>query len=268
MQNSSLKIGDVISAGIRIYRDNFQQYLQIAIIAGLWAIIPIYGWAKYMAACGLISRLAFSQVIEKPETVSSARSHIDSNMWQFLLAGILVSLIFFAFILGFLIAGFILLAIFYNLSFSGGEIVVILAGIAFFLVLIIGTYWLTARLTITELPIAVESNVGSTKGISRSWQLTQQFVGKLILIFFVASLITIPVSIAANIVSTIFQIIVVGILGGLLGEDNSLVQLISILLNLSISIVLGAAVMPFWQSIKAVIYYDLRSRKEGIDLVM
>jgi hypothetical protein len=25
-------------------------------------------------------------------------------------------------------------------------------------------------------------------------------------------------------------------------------------------------VMPFWQSIKAVIYYDLRSRREGLGL--
>jgi hypothetical protein len=25
-------------------------------------------------------------------------------------------------------------------------------------------------------------------------------------------------------------------------------------------------VLPFWQSLKAVIYYDLRSRREGLDL--
>jgi Ca2+/Na+ antiporter len=33
-----------------------------------------------------------------------------------------------------------------------------------------------------------------------------------------------------------------------------------------LALVLGSLIIPFWQSIKAVIYYDLRSRREGMGL--
>ena len=35
---------------------------------------------------------------------------------------------------------------------------------------------------------------------------------------------------------------------------------------LALSFASGAVVLPFWQAIKAVIYYDLRSRREGLGL--
>jgi len=37
---------------------------------------------------------------------------------------------------------------------------------------------------------------------------------------------------------------------------------------LPLSFGFGALVLPFWQAIKAIIYYDLRSRKEGLGLQM
>jgi len=37
---------------------------------------------------------------------------------------------------------------------------------------------------------------------------------------------------------------------------------------LLLSFASGALVTPFWQAMKAIIYYDLRSRKEGLDLQM
>jgi hypothetical protein len=35
-----------------------------------------------------------------------------------------------------------------------------------------------------------------------------------------------------------------------------------------LGLVSGALFLPFWQAIKAVIYYDLRSRREGLGLQM
>jgi hypothetical protein len=34
----------------------------------------------------------------------------------------------------------------------------------------------------------------------------------------------------------------------------------------AVSILSGALIMPFWQVIKAVIYYDVRARREGFGL--
>jgi hypothetical protein len=37
---------------------------------------------------------------------------------------------------------------------------------------------------------------------------------------------------------------------------------------IAVSFVSGSLLVPFWQAIKAVIYYDVRNRKEGLDLKM
>jgi uncharacterized membrane protein (DUF485 family) len=44
--------------------------------------------------------------------------------------------------------------------------------------------------------------------------------------------------------------------------------LVYYLLILLLSFGSGALVTPFWQAMKAIIYYDLRSRKEGLGLQM
>nr|WP_290221056.1 hypothetical protein [Trichocoleus desertorum] len=62
----------------------------------------------------------------------------------------------------------------------------------------------------------------------------------------------------------------VSALQAVLGQDPSttsapLAFVISLLI-LGLSFVSGAIVMPFWQALKAVVYYDLRSRREGLGL--
>ncbi|MBD0313835.1 MAG: DUF975 domain-containing protein, partial [Microcoleus sp. T3-bin5] len=93
-QTGPLSVGNVVSASLRIYRDHFKSYFGLAFVANLWLLVPIYGWAKYSAILALISRLAFGEVREKPETVSDARPEVNPRMWSFLGAGILTFLIY------------------------------------------------------------------------------------------------------------------------------------------------------------------------------
>ena len=95
-----LSVGNVVSAALRIYRDRFKLYFSLALTAYLWVLIPIYGWARCYAIFGTISRLAFQELIERPESVDDARRHVIPRMWNFMLAGILVFLIFLAAMLG------------------------------------------------------------------------------------------------------------------------------------------------------------------------
>src|SRR4028119_1284519 len=88
-QTGPLSVGNVVSASLRIYRDHFKSYLGLALVASLWLFVPIIGWAKYSAILGLISRLAFGEVREMPETVSDARREVDPREWSFFGAGIL-----------------------------------------------------------------------------------------------------------------------------------------------------------------------------------
>ncbi|MEA5533415.1 hypothetical protein [Crocosphaera sp. XPORK-15E] len=248
-----LSVGNVVSAALRIYRDNFKLYYTQALLSYFWLFVPIYGWAKFSAIQGLIARLAFHEAIERPETIYEARQQIQPRMWTFFIAGLLVGLIVFAALIGYLIVVGIVIFIIGSLFRDNTILAGIIGGLFGFLsvlVMLFGYVWIFSRLSIVELPIAVESPNNSSFAIGRSWNLTQGFVLRLQLIFFVAFLITIPLSLVVNIVS-IF-----------LPSDSPL----TVLINLVLSIGIGALFIPFWQGIKAVIYYDLRSRKEGLGL--
>ncbi|ELR98377.1 hypothetical protein [Gloeocapsa sp. PCC 73106] len=259
MNRGSFSVGDMVTAGLRIYRDRFRTYYPLAFIANLWLLVPIYGWAKYAAATGLISRLAFFEVIEKPETVTQARNHINPRMWSFFLAGLLVFLIV-------SVASLVLVAVFLILGFAAGGIfngdaLTILIGSVVFLLWMILYVWLFSRFSLAEVCLGIES-LGASAGVSRSWVLTQRFVGKLLLIFFVAFIILIPAYIISNLSAGIVQTI----LGAIFPPESTAFTFIFLIFSLLINVAFNALVMPFWQSIKAVIYYDLRSRREGIDL--
>jgi hypothetical protein len=256
----SVSIGNVISAAVRIYRDHFKLYYGLAFSGYLWGIVPIYGWAKSSAISALISRLAYSEVIERPETVNEARSYVMPRMWSFLWAGILVGLIYFGIALGamivFAIVGGVIAAI---IGESSTKIFVfVVLGLVFFF----GYICLVLRLSIVDLSLAIENNVDATSAISRSWNLTKGFVLQLIVIGFVAFLIAIPIYIAVQIINILVQ----GFVGTLVPPDSPTFFLLSYLLVLPLSFASGSLLIPFWQAIKAVVYYDLRTRKEGLGL--
>ena len=271
---STLSIGNVVSAGLRIYRDNFKLYFALALQAYFWIFIPVYGWAKFSAILGQISRLAFKEVIERPEASHEAYKQTDPKKWTFWVTGLLVALILIAAMTGVIIVFAVIFRLLgsiidnsilldpSNSSFLLTIFSIGLLGIIAFIVFMFGYIWLFSRLSIVELPIAIENQIDSSTAISRSWNLTKGSVLRLQGIFFVAFLITLPISIVVQIVSTIIQIV----LGLLFPNDSPEFALLYFVLFLGLSVSSGALLIPFWQSIKSVIYYDLLSRKEGIGL--
>jgi hypothetical protein len=275
-QTGPLSVGNVVSASLRIYRDNFKLYFGLAWVASLWLLVPIYGWAKYSAISALISRLAFGEVREKPETVSDARREVNPRMWRFFWAGILAFLIYIGVYVTLLVALTIAMAIVVFLAamittaILGGAAaamwqnyviaaLVAVTFIAFFLIIYIRIIF---RLFIVELPLAIENNIGATSAIGRSWQLSKGSVGRILWIFIVGVLVSLPITIVLQILSTIVQ----SVLTAVLGAKSGMFFLVYYLLVLPLSFASNALVTPFWQAIKAIIYYDLRSRKEGLGL--
>jgi len=263
-QTGPLSVGNVVSASLRIYRDHLKSYFGLALVATLWLFVPIYGWAKYSAILGLISRLAFGEVREKPETVSDARREVNPRKWSFFVAGILTVLIYF----GVSLVGGIAIAI-----VTGGAraifgqnspivpvLLAVVAVIAFFIIYI----RIISRLLIVELPLAIENNIGASSAIARSWELTKGSVGRIQWIVFVGILVSLPVTIVMQILSGIVE----SVLRAVLGAESGIFFLVYFLLLLLLSFASGALVTPFWQAMKAIIYYDLRSRKEGLGLQM
>jgi hypothetical protein len=254
-----LNVGDVITAGVRLYRSNLQRYLILVLRSYLWIFVPVYGWAKSAEISARISRLAYQELINQPETLDEAQRKTEPKLWNFLGAGLLLGLIFFGMYIAFVILFFILIFITAGLSMAapalgvvGGVLIavaVIFAVIAFIRVL--------SRLIVYEVALAIEDNVDAASCISRSWNLTKGSVGRIQWIAIVAFLLTLVVNIPSQIASALIPT----------GDDaNPALVSLAVLLFFVISLVGSALITPFWQTIKAVIYYDLRARREGFGL--
>jgi uncharacterized membrane protein YhdT len=262
-----LSLGNVVSAGIRLYRFHLKSYLKLGFNAYVWVFVPIYGWAKCGAILALISRLAFGELVEQPESVEGGRRIVNSRMWQFLIMGLLMFAINIGLLIPFSIVIGIITAFFVGSIAAGvtpnvtSILVVSLLTLILIPVLFVALLWVQARFFVVEVPLAIEDNVDGTSTIGRSWELTKGHAWRIVAILFVGYLITIPIQIPFTILSTIIQAALAS-----LAEENPSYAALSQLVNLILTIVSAALVVPFWQAIKAVVYYDLRSRREGMGL--
>ncbi|CAD0227542.1 glycerophosphoryl diester phosphodiesterase membrane domain-containing protein [Planktothrix agardhii] len=258
---SPLSIVGVLSAGLRIYRDHFRSYFNIALQAYCWSIIPIYGWAKFSALSALIGRLAYYETLEQPEVISEARSRVERRMWSFLGQGILVGLIVMGGIFGLTVVGGIFVGILVAILGQNNP-VTYLIGFGIFIAILFAYIWLISRMYIAALPLAVEDNMTATAAISRSWKLTKGAVLRIQGIMFLGLLIILPGLILVGLIMVFLQLA----LGIIVSPDSSAYNLIGNLFSVAVNIIFGALLLPFWQSIAGVLYYDLRVRREGMNL--
>lgn len=283
-----LSVGNVVSTGLVLYRSNLQTYFSIALKAYLWIILPLillgvasglfvasrrYPWfllaiaftfllggiAKYLTNSALISRLAYQELIGKPETESKARQHIDPQLWQFWWIAILVGLqLFIIYILAAIALVFVAMILGFILRNSlnpviAGILVALITGLGVAIIL----SWYFARWIIAEVPLAVESNVTASGSIKRSWDLTQNSALRIQGIALIAFLVTIPITALTNYAP---QLLFAGARAG------SPLFWTGTAISFVFSLIGSILVLPLWQTIKAAIYYDLRTRREGLDI--
>lgn len=285
-----LSVGNVVSTGLRLYRSHLKPYFSVAMFATLWIVLPfvliiplvflfvtqtfslsalwliiplwliifLYCFSQYLTNSALISRLGFGELINQPETVKVGRSQLNRRNWSFLWQGIIVGLLLFAFyiicgIVSVIIAGILGVALsFINPTF--GTIVSII--ITVFIVLL-GMTWFYSRLWLAEVILAVEEGSKVMSTIGRSWELTQTAAFRIQGIFLVTFLVTLPIVLITGYLPQIPLIYM---------EQGSATYWTLYIISLILSFAGGAVIMPFWQAIKAVVYYDVRSRREGLGL--
>jgi hypothetical protein len=270
-----LSIGNVVTAGLRLYGSHLKSYLKLGIIAYAWIFIPVYGWARCGATLALISRLAYGELIEQPETPKEAGRILRKRLWQFFLMGLLMLLIGIGAAIGVVIVLFIvtliagaILAIFVpggypaNTTLNPVSIIVSLGLLIAYMVIIFSAFILVqSRFMIVEMPLAIESSTDAASTIGRSWNLTKGNLRRIIAIIITAYLITFPLQVPLSVLNVIIQIYLQP-----LARINTNYRLLASIVNIMLTIISIAIVVPFWQTIKAVIYCDLRSRREGFGL--
>lgn len=264
-----LNIGDVVTGGFRLYRSHIKDYFLIALKAYVWILVPIYGWAKFYALSTLISRLCFGELVNQPEDIKSGQRFVNSRLGQFLWQMVLMFLIGIGIILGFAIVfgivggviGGVIGGLGQNIN-AGFIILAVLLGIIFSAAFLIGIFWVLTRFYLVDVPLAVEDNVNATSAISRSLELTKGNVWRIFGVTFIAFLITLPLQIVVQVIATVLQLVFIP----LMEQNSGIFGLLYFLLLFTISFSSGAIIVPFWQAIKATVYYDLRSRREGLGL--
>lgn len=270
-----ISVGNIVNLGVNLYRAHLKQYFKLSLIAHLWLLVPIYGYAKFCAVAALISRLAFCELIGQPESPKIARSKIKNQLGKFLFTGIFVTLIpliqTFAVLILFTII-FVFIYVLVNTIFDWRSLKIlaninysILQGIGYFLVFIsvyiLIPLWFYSPLFMTDLPLAVENNVSSFQTIKQSQQLTRGSKLRVISIILLSFVITVPVVIITWITVSFLLALILPIFfsKSYLGNSSFLGTLVLIFLSL----INGIIYMPMWQAVKAVVYFDFISQREG-----
>ncbi len=304
----TLTVGNVVSASTTLYKSNFKRYFQVslravgwgiaiglsvlgfitfgAVLFGLtnsfalviplglaWIAVVLYCSAKYATNRGVIARLAYQELIDRPETIAAATQALTPRTWGFFRLSWLISFsLALVAIVGYLASAMVAGVGTYllgSLSLMNNPLITLLAVFSLialfcgwiFMIIRYYSYWFVA-----ELPMAVESTNSASVSMRRSRELSNTAVGRLQLIIFIALLITMPISTISNIPSIIGQVMANPLLNP--SETNKLVGNTLVTGGFFVAMASELFVMPFWQAIKAVIYYDLRNRREGSDLIL
>jgi len=246
-------------------------------ISLVWMIVGIYCWAKYLVNTALISRLSFQELINRPETVKQGRDRIKPRIWQFLLAAVLLILLFFALYIIVALVFIILIAGITivigglaattfqepNTAMTGATIIAfVLAYVLALLGFILAFLWFYAKVFLIALPIATTSETSAIEALGIVWSLTKKNVLRLISVLLIVGLINLPILGITQILAIQVQLI----LGSILSPDSPLFFAFSYVFAFILGTIANILPLPLWQSAITSSYYDLRMRKEGLDL--
>ena len=314
---TKIKVGNTIKTAGNIYRDRFKEFYFLALINSFWIFVPVYGWAKYSAAMGLLARLAYGEATGNPETIVEARRHIKPKTWLFFGAGLMTTLIFILKSLRMSVVLVILpwIAIKYDIVIFSPYVNAALLLLLYFAISYYYPYWLLSHLFLYELPLATSQTTNMAQSRNISWQLaeTKSFLRLIAILFCFASFISLPYFFfqqiynfeSFNIISqqtnnllklsrfslsgfwlsfssffhfslkSFFYTLIMPILSFFaeccfriilhinIPNPSAVSLLLRFALNLVLFSVFRALLIPFWQLLKAVIYYRLNSSLEN-----
>jgi hypothetical protein len=272
-----LSVGNIVTAALRLYVFRFKQYLELSALAHFWLLIPLYGWAKYLARQAMISRLTFAELMHQPEPIATARQRTNARTCSFVgvQLGVAIALVV-GLLLALLILFLLIVIVSIVVSVIGSRTFPTNPWIIYPIVIFVYLFvpglmnWVYARCVMAEVALAVEANMTVMKSLRRGFFLSQPMLNA----FRVQGVLLVGFSIAVPIFffgSYLPFTLLVALLGMILriiqrSLPNPSFDLILPIWVYGLLIFTNILLMPFWQSLKAVLYYDLCNRREGFAL--
>ncbi|MGJ3248122.1 MAG: DUF975 domain-containing protein [Elainellaceae cyanobacterium] len=269
-----LGVGNVVNAGLSLYRSHLKSYLSLSLRAHLWSLIPIYGWAKFQMLSAAIARHSFQEVLSQPESLKESERQVRPHLWLFFALQIIVGLILLGINIALSVVQFVVVTLPFlmivdtTIGDSG-----IFVGIRLMINVIfyIAYLWFWSRLFIPELPLAIDGQTDIIDNIGRSWQLTSGLAVRVLVIISIVALITLPLYLLALLPMIILFLASVpfavsGTEGSFSAATIVALLLLAFLVGVVMFLLASTLIMPIWQATKAVLYCDIRSRREGLGL--
>lgn len=270
-----LNPGNIVTGGLQIYRSRLKSYFLISLISHFWLIIPLLGWAKFFANSALISRLVFQEITGKPEIQQSAQKQVNRKLLGFLLSAFAVTIaVYICFnilfivtvIIGMRLSDFLYSSVYayvpknnllQTLSFLT-YVLFITFLIVIFIASVISVY---SQFFIAEVILAVEDNINMWNALKKSNKLISSYGFRTQLVITIASLVCWPILLLNQIVLGLLNF------GFIYFNIPNNTQLFPIL-TIGLLVLINTLILPFWQAIKAVVYYDIQNRREGLTLLI
>lgn len=225
----------------------------------LWVVLIGFSMAKSFALSTAIGKVAFARLTHAPLSMAQAKRFTARRKGGFLLINLGQRLCT-------ILAGYILLSLTqlvfaepFELGFEAialGIIPLILLGMAFL--------WLVARLAITDMPLATQENSSAIASFETAWQLTRGHAKRILWAMVGLGLVISPPILF--ICTVAFQVRDSWLMNSP-DADSTLNLALSIALLHSHLIVIGILGVPFWQSLRALIYCDLLQQNQSQPLV-
>lgn len=260
-----MTVGEILDAGFGILRRHFGTVLSLAVITlavptalslfvefsggvaarpGLWSLSQLLSWLGYLVVTGATIRLVSEEYLGRTVTLGDALAFARSRMWRIFGAGfasaLVIGLALFPALMAITAATSSAVA-----GLPGAVALLIVSGLALMaLPAIVACGYAVVVQAVTLEPIA------GLEGLRRSWTLTKGSRGRIFVLYLVVLCLIFLVSIPFALVAG-------------MSVTNPLLLAVAALLS-----VLLMLAYPIVSAVFTVLYYDLRVRKEGFDLVL
>lgn len=290
----SLTMGNIVTIGFQVFRLNFNDHFVRSLLSHLWlwlamvgailifaivlgislgfggtlgyssTVVSIVGsllgtafalplvlftGARMAAVSGLMTRMGFNTLRKRVEPNELYRQGILRRLWTYLLAWVvyyLIVLIVYGWFFG---VGFYLFVLLspswqaFEAQITNSQLrgTFVLVSVALALIYGLGGmlvgYYISARLWFFDAVLAIEDSKSALESLVRSWKLTRGKGWSILTIMFAAGLITLPILLLATTINIFVPIV---------------------------SLLTGVIMLPLWQAVKAVNFYELAATKTGL----
>ena len=263
-------VSDIITISVAICKNNLNRFLKLSLIAHLWLLIPVYGWARYFAIAAWISQVSLQDLSNNRTRTSNKQYTKSKSLIDFLSIGIsaiVVPACFCLVIFSSLLFVYILLeaTVFSGLNFSLTDTLNLvndprakaIMGLLIVLLILLIASLFYGRFFVCDLVLVNSSETRAFESIRESYRLTKNnpHIFRILIRTF---MVVFPIWAVSYLILSVLIAMLLSLLIRLtslqINTSDFYLGLYLIAFWLPIANLLT---MPLWQAVKATTYYKI-----------